>query len=301
MKRIVITGPTASGKGALAVELARMLGGEIISVDSMKIFRGMDIGTAKPSRELRREIPYHLIDIVDPWDDFSIGSYLPLVLDRVREIEERGREVVFQGGTALYLKALMDGFFEGPAADWSLRGELAEEAQRRGLAALHADLLSADPDVARTIHPNDRRRIIRALEVIRMTGKRISECWQDSSMRLAPDSYRLFAVSRERGELYRRIDRRVETMVGAGLFSEVRGLVADPRGLSRCASRCIGYRQAIEGFDEGFPESRIVEHIQRDTRRLAKQQFTWFRRFPIEWLPPDEPRKVAETLLESLR
>jgi len=298
--RIIITGPTASGKGRLAAELARRLNGEIISLDSMKIFRGMDIGTAKPGPELRREIPFHFIDMVDPWEDFSVGKFLPLALEKVNEIEARGHTVIFQGGTALYLKALIDGFFEGPEADWDFRKSLLREIDEAGLETLYQELLELDDEMARKIHPNDERRIIRALEVIRQTGRKMSEHFNESQMRLQPGSYCLFAIEWDRETLYERIDRRVEAMIEAGLIDEIRSLLSRERKLSRCASKCIGYRQVIERLENEEPLTEIVKLIQRDSRRFAKHQLTWFRRFPITWLPQNSPAALADQIIETL-
>jgi tRNA dimethylallyltransferase len=301
MNRIIVTGPTASGKGALAVELARVLGGEIVSIDSMKIFRGMDVGTAKPSAALRQEIRFHLIDIRDPWEDFSVGKYLPLALEAVRDIEARGKAPILAGGTALYLNALVQGFFAGPEADWSLRSDLLRSAEREGWPALHRRLLDLDPGLLGKVHPNDHKRIIRALEVVLVSGKRLSDHWRESALRLEPGSYRLFGIEWPRDELYRRIERRVDLMFERGLIDETRRLLADPRGLSRCALKCIGYRQVIEGLQAAAPADEIRGLVQRDSRRFAKQQLTWFRRFPIAWLPPGDPAEMAREVLETRR
>ncbi len=300
-QRILITGPTASGKSGLAVELARRTHGEIVSVDSMKVFRGMDIGTAKPSRELRSEVPFHLIDIVEPWEEFSVGEYLPLALETVDAIEGRGRRVILCGGTALYVWALMEGLFRGPSADPDLRAEILREKEEHGLEALHRQIAARDAEVARKIHPNDERRIVRALEVMRLTGRTFSEQWRDPSPALEPGTYTLFAIDFERQELYRRIDRRVLDMVERGLIDEVRRLrdARDGHGLGQCASKCIGYREVLESLAAGTSERETVELIQRDTRRFAKQQMTWFRRFPIRWLAPDRAGELAKRVLDE--
>ncbi len=296
-QRIVIAGPTASGKGRLAAELARRLDSEIVSVDSMKIYRGMDIGTAKPSPAERREIRYHLIDIVDPFEEFSVGEFIPRILAVVGEIESRGKTAILQGGTAFYLNALFRGIFDGPSADWELRRELEREADEKGLSHLYSELLHADPEVTRTIHAHDRRRIVRALEVLRSTGRKLSELWKNRSACFPENSYRCFGIEWEREALYRRIDERVEEMVRRGLFEEARGLLKDPRGLGRSAAFCLGYRQIIEGEATGRDPAETVAVIQRDTRRFAKQQLTWFRKFPMEWLPPEPPERLADRVL----
>ena len=299
MQRIILTGPTASGKGSLAVELARKTNGEIISVDSMKVFRGMDVGTAKPSDEVRRAIPIHLIDIADPWEDFSVGRYVPLALEVLNRIEQCGGRAILAGGTAMYVNALCEGFFEGPEADWELRDRLNVAVTSEGLEALHKELAEGDPEAALKVHPNDQRRIVRALEVLRLTGRPLSEQWRESSLRLEPGTYKIFGIKWEREELYRRINGRVERMVERNLFDEARKLMAQKRPLSRCASQCIGYKEIFEGLPQGVPEDVIVERIQRHTRRFAKQQLVWFRRFPIEWIDPDDVGTMAKRVLDA--
>jgi tRNA dimethylallyltransferase len=299
-RRLVVTGPTASGKGALAAELARRLGGEIVSLDSMKVYRRMDIGTAKPSPALRREIPFHLVDIVDASESFSVGDYLARAHPALRDIEARARPVILQGGTALYLNALLFGLFRGPEADWRTRQALAGEAEARGLDALYEELGARDPEAAAKIYRQDRRRIVRALEVIRLTGRRMSDLWRETTERAGLERYACFAVGWERAALYRRIDLRVERMVDAGLFAEARALQEDSRALSRTASRCIGYRHVFEALASGEAPEATVARIQQDTRRFAKQQLTWFRRFPITWLAPGEPGRMADQLLATL-
>jgi len=285
--RVILTGATASGKGAVAHGLALRLGGEVVSMDSMKVFREMDVGTAKPSAERRAEIPYHLIDIADPRDEFSVGEYLRLALEAVEAIEARGRVPVFCGGTSLYLLALTGGLFRGPEANWEVRRELLEEARAGGLPALHAKLQTEDPAAAARIHPHDERRIIRALEVRRLTGRSLTDLWAGPSLRLAEGSYRLVGLRWEREVLYRRIDARVERMVEQGLFDEALRLRERPGGLGRTAAQCIGYKEILAGEGAGQARGEIVAAIQQRTRRFAKEQHTWFRRFPIEWFPAE--------------
>lgn len=298
--RVVITGPTASGKGKVAAAVARRLRGEVVSVDSMKVYRGMDIGTAKPSLRGRAETAYHMLDLLDPWEEFSVGEFIRRVLRCVDEIEGRGRRVILQGGTAFYLHALLHGLFHGPSASRTLRRQLEREAEVRGLDALHAELLEQDPVVGEKIHPRDRRRVIRAVEVIRQTGERMSDLWRKPSPRLDPATCRCYGILWPRADLYARIDRRVEDMVERGLFEEAERLLLSSRGLSRTASKCIGYRQIIEGRERGASRDEVLRLIQRDTRRFAKQQLTWFRRFPIRWLDPDEPGVLAARIERDL-
>lgn len=284
----------------MAHALAVRTGAEIILVDSMKVYREMDIGTAKPSPARRAEVPYHLFDLVDPSQDFSVGEYLPLALSTVEEVESRGRPVVLCGGTALYVSALLEGLFQGPEADWELRRSLLREAASTGLEALYRRLEEADPAAAAKIHPHDERRIIRALEVRLLTGRRMTDLWRGSAPRLEPASYRLFGLWWERPALYRRIDQRVPRMVREGLFEEARRLRDRPGGLGRTAAQCIGYQEILQGERQGIGEPETIAAIQQRTRRFAKQQLTWFRRFPIRWFPAEEstrPEEVVDWIL----
>jgi len=291
-----LIGATASGKGEVAFRLARRMDAEIVSLDSMKVFRGMDIGTAKPPEERRKAVPYHLIDIVDPWETFSTGDYVRLALRAVEAIEGRRRRALFAGGTGLYLRSLVEGMFDGPAGDPALRARLVEEIARRGAPALWEDLRAEDPDAAVRIHPNDARRIVRALELRARTGERIGELWRGSSLRLAPGSYAILGLAWPREALYKRIDARTARFFARGLVDEVRRLVSDPRGLGRAASQAIGYKEVIEGLREGEAPDAICARVQRESRRFAKRQLTWFRKFPVTWIAAEgqDPEALAE-------
>lgn len=292
-----MTGPTASGKGRLAVELARRLQTEIVSIDSMKIYRGMDIGTAKPSASLREEFQYHFIDIIDPWQEYSVGEFLPEVFKVIRGLEDRGKPAVLHGGTAFYLNLLLNGLFDGPQKDETIRREIESEIESKGIEAVHAELREKDPEAALKIHLHDKKRIVRALEVIRVTGKPMTEQWEEPTEVLEPGTFRLVGIERDREELYERINLRVLKMVEEGLFQEVRQLMEAPEGLSSTARKCIGYKQVIEGWEAEEEEHVIIERIQRDSRRFAKQQMTWFRKLEIEWLQPGEPQEMVDQIL----
>jgi len=298
---IIITGPTASGKGAVAHELARRTGGEIISMDSMKVYREMDVGTAKPSPERRAEVRYHLMDLVDPHVDFSVGDYLPLLETSISEVRERGHPVIVCGGTALYLKAYLEGFCEGPPADWALRSRLIDEASRDGSEVLHRRLDALDPDAARKIHPRDLRRIVRALEVAQSTGRAISARWNWGSRPLREPRLRIFGLAWERPELYRRIDLRVEVMVEKGLFEEALRLRERTPSLSRSASQSIGYKEIWKGCSDGLGREEITARVKQSTRRFAKSQLTWFRKLPMEWLSVGSRYDPGEIVEEILR
>ena len=219
-----LTGATASGKTKVSLELARILGAEIISLDSMAIYRGMDIGTAKPDSAQRSAVPHHLIDIVDPPESFSVSEYRDSALKKIREIHESGKQVLFVGGTALYLKALLRGLFEGPPADWDFRKEIEQEIENSGAEFLHQRLAMIDPVSAHKLHENDHRRIIRALEVYKQTGKPISHWQMQFDEGRQADQCRVFTIRHDRPVLHQRIEARVEAMFSEGLVDEVSGV-----------------------------------------------------------------------------
>jgi tRNA dimethylallyltransferase len=280
---LVLTGPTGSGKTDLGVELALRLDAEIVTMDSMTLYRGMDIGTAKPTPELRAMVPHHLIDVLDPWESASVAWWLQRAVECCRDIEGRGKRVLFVGGTPLYLKALLCGLFNGPPADESLRRQLAEQAATLGTAALHDRLSQLDPPSAERIHPNDLRRIIRALEVCTLTDRPMS-AWQTQwHAAVEPDvaaSSSVLWLDLPRGELYERIDRRVEGMFAGGLVQEVEHLRALPRPWSREAAKALGYREVCEHLDGMVSREETIVRVQTRSRQFAKRQLTWFRHLP---------------------
>ncbi len=285
---LILTGPTGSGRSALAVTLAERLGAEIVSMDSMALYRGMDIGTAKPDAEQRRRVPHHLIDVLDPWESASVAWWLERAAECCRDIEGRGRRVLFVGGTPLYLKALLAGLFDGPPAHPEVRERLAREAEEFGRTALHDRLARVDPESARRLHPNDLRRVIRALEVWELTGRPMSG-WQEqwASAATGPED-RCLWLDRPREELYRRIDARVERMVADGLADEARALRHLPRPLSREASQALGYKEMFDYLDGQTDLAESVRRIQTRSRNFAKRQLTWFRHIPACRPVPEE-------------
>ena len=294
-KSILILGVTASGKGKLAFELAKSLAAEIASVDSMKVYRRMNIGTAKPPKEVRDQVPYHLIDVAEPGDPFSVACFLELADVAIDNIKQRNKPVVAVGGAALYIKAMLFGLFEGPGADEQIRAELKAQAQDQGLRLLYEQLQKIDPEAASRISENDSRRIIRALEVYRLTGKPISTFqtqWDTArdSIRNTHDWF-IIGLRREKTEEHKRINARVKKMIDAGLVDEVKGLLAEEKPLSRQARCAIGYAEIIDHLAGRTTLDDATELIKKNTRKLAKAQRTWFKTFPnVHWLDltPDE-------------
>ena len=300
---LVVTGQTASGKERIAMAAAERLGGEIISLDSMKVYRGMDVGTAKPSEADRACVPHHLIDVVYPWESFSAGRWCDLAEPAVRAVAARGAVPIVSGGTVLYLKALLYGLFDGPPADTTIRRRLKAEAERTGASALHARLAEVDARAAERIHPNDLRRIVRALEVHEITGRPISAL-QGQFGRVRPGlAPVVVAVRRTREDLRGRIDERVDRMMASGLEAEVRGLLASRRGVSREAGRAVGYREMIDLVEGRLTRETAVEAIRKNTRTFARRQMTHLRSLePRQWLDvaPHEPPEEAAVRIVGL-
>jgi tRNA dimethylallyltransferase len=275
----VLTGPTGSGKSQLALELAEQHHAEIVSMDSMALYRGMDIGTAKPSAADRRRVPHHLIDVLDPWQAASVAWWLAQARACLADIHQRGRRALVVGGTPLYLKALLQGLFDGPPADAGLRQRLTHEAEQHGGAALHVRLAAVDPVSAARLHPNDLRRVVRALEVFELTGRPIS-AWQQQWSAAPSAAPRVVWLDLPRAELYERINRRVERMFSDGLVEEVRALRALPKPLSRAAGQALGYKEVFAYLDGGATLADTVALVQTRSRQFAKRQVTWFRHLP---------------------
>jgi tRNA dimethylallyltransferase len=300
-KMILILGVTASGKGRLAFDLAQSMDAEIISIDSMKVYRRMDIGTAKPPREARERIKYHLVDVVEPSDSFSVGTFFDAASDTVEQVRSCGKNIVAVGGTALYIKSLLYGLFEGAGSDEDIRHELHERAETEGLTELYRELMKIDPVAAERINPNDARRIVRALEVHRITGKPISSFqkqWEQSRMR---HDWTIIGLRREKTDASGRINKRVKKMIAAGLIDEVKSLLAEEKPLSRQAQCAIGYAEIIDHLNGQTNLEEATELMKVHTRRLAKGQRTWFKTFKdVNWLDleADEP---SERILDRAR
>jgi tRNA dimethylallyltransferase len=272
-----LSGPTASGKSSLAIPLARRLGAEIVSVDSMAVYRGLDVGTAKPTPEQREAVPHHLLDVVEAGEAYSVARWLTDAAAALAGCRARGRAILFVGGTPLYLRALRDGLAPLPPADPAIRAALAAEAGRLGPESLHARLATIDPAAAARIHPRDAKRTIRALEVAEMTGRPLSEAFAP-----APDPIferRLLIVDRPRTALYRRIDLRVGEMFSAGIIAETRAALATPCGIGPTARQAAGYAETIALLEGRLDLAEAVRRTQQRTRQLAKRQLTWLRSF----------------------
>jgi tRNA dimethylallyltransferase len=297
-----LTGPTASGKTAVGIELARRLGAEIISLDSMAVYRGMDIGTAKPMPAERALVPHHLIDVVEPSENYSVAQYREAALSLITKIKTRRREVLFVGGTPLYLKAMLRGIFEGSPADWTVRHRLIDEA-RGDPQSLHRRLQVVDPSAAARLHPNDTRRLVRALEVHEVTGRPISSLQQQFEVGRPAAECRVFALDWPRADLHERIDHRVDAMFAAGLVEETRRLVESGRELGRTARQAVGYREVLEHLAGNLDLLSTIELVKLRTRQFAKRQLTWFRSLSecrsVPVSEPFDPPFVADRIYDQ--
>lgn len=293
---LALMGPTASGKTALALEWAGRLGGEIVSVDSALVYRGLDIGAAKPSAAEQAAVPHHLLDVRDPWQTYSAAEFAADARVAIDGIVARGRLPILAGGTGLYFQALLHGLADMPGADPALRAQLEREAETRGWAALHAELAAVDPTAAARIHATDAQRIQRALEVYRGSGRPISE-WQREAVRerLPLRVLTLVLAPKDRAVLHARIERRFDLMLEQGFLDEVRALralpqlAAHPAPLDLPAIRAVGYRQAWEFLDDGEAgPAGFRERAIAATRQLAKRQTTWLRgELGARWFDPE--------------
>jgi tRNA dimethylallyltransferase len=282
---LLILGVTGSGKGRLAFSLAEQIDAEIISVDSMKVYRRMDIGTAKPPKEARERVKYHLIDVVEPSESFSVGTFVDLAYEAIEQIKHQNRKIIAVGGTALYIKALLYGLFESPGADEQIRAELRARAKDGGLQELYHELSKVDPAAAERINCNDAKRIIRALEVYRITGKAISSLQRQFDAERPKHDWTIIGLRREKTAENSRINQRVKKMIAAGLVEEVKSLLAEEKPLSEQARCAIGYAEIINYLDGKTSLEDATELIKKNTRRLAKSQRTWFKRFKdVHWL-----------------
>jgi len=295
---VLILGVTASGKGRLAFELARKTAGRIISVDSMKVYRRMNIGTAKPSEQTRQQVKYHLIDVVEPSESFSVGKFVELTNEAIEEIKSVNKPVIAVGGTAMYIKILLFGLFEGAGTDEEIRRQLKQRIKAEGLSELHKELSQIDPVAAGRIHPNDAKRIVRALEVYKITGIGISYLQRQFDASQPLDNWTVIGLRRKKADANHRINMRVKKMFETGLVDEVKALLAEDKPLSQQARCAIGYAEVIDYLNGKITLEDTIELVKKNTRRFAKSQRTWFKTFrDVNWLDVAEDES-SERILE---
>lgn len=301
-KLIVICGPTATGKTRLGVALAQRLGGEVVSADSMQVYRDMAIGTARPTPEEMAGVPHHMMGVVDPRENYSVARYVQEATAWVEDILRRGKQPILVGGTGLYIDGLCQGRTYSdfqPAS--GLRQALQARVQSQGLAVLWQELEQVDPETAAKLHPHDEKRILRALEVWHTTGKPISQHNRESQA--LPPRYEKVAIAltyRDRQVLYQRIDQRVDQMVARGLVEEVQGLLNAGVPLDGTAMQAIGYKELARALTQGGDLAQAVEEVKRRSRQYAKRQLTWFRRDPnIEWILLEKDQDFSSVIQDS--
>ena len=301
MSIICIAGPTASGKTALAVALAKELDGEVVSCDSMQVYRGMDIGTAKPTQEEMQGIPHHMLDVAEPWEDFSVSRYCEMATPIVEDIIAKGKPVIIAGGTGLYMDALIRGNAFAPCPSTGMRERLEAQADAEGIEAMHKLLYSIDPETAARLHLADRKRILRALEIYYETGETMTAHNQKTQQ--LPPRYQAIWFGLEdvnREDLYRRIDSRVVTMVENGLISEIEDLLAKGIPQKCTAMQAIGYKEFVDALSGLCTVQEAVAQVQQASRRYAKRQLTWFRRNRhMHWLRRTPGEQTEEILIRA--
>lgn len=297
---LAVVGPTASGKSELALELCRRIGGELVSADSVQVYRRFDIGSAKPSPAERALVPHHLIDEFDPLEPVDAARFVALGRARIAEIVARGKRPVLCGGTFLWVRALLYGLAAAPAADEGIRARHREEAERFGRAALHARLRELDPESFARLGPNDLVRVSRALEVYELTGKPLSALQAEHGFREREYDVRLVGIRHDPALLTERIERRVASMFQRGWLDEVRGLLRDGYAEAR-ALRSVGYRQVAEALATGseIDAAELAARVTRATRIFVRRQLTWLRDEPVSWLDPGRLSELDGALLET--
>lgn len=287
---VILTGPTAVGKTKLSIELAKQINGEIISADSMQVYRRMNIGTAKITEAEKEGIPHHLIDILEPWEEFNVVAFQSHARHAVQLIRERGKIPIVAGGTGFYIQALLYGVdFTENESNLMLRKRLEAESERDGGISLHRYLMQIDPVAAKTIHPNNRKRVIRAVEFHELTGQRISEHNEEQRQNESVYNAAYFVLTMNRDDLYRRIDLRVDQMLQEGLVEEVKALLAEGCSAEMISMQGLGYKEIIRYLNNELSLDEAIYILKRDTRHFAKRQLTWFRRErEVIWLNKDQ-------------
>ncbi len=292
---VVITGPTAAGKSALAVDLAEEMGGEIVSADSMQVYRHMDVGTAKPTGEEMRGVPHHLLDVVDPDEPFNAALYRNLAIPVIEDIVEKGKCCFVVGGSGLYIRALLGGLFDCPESSPALRSRLKSEWDERGGEDLYKRLRLLDPEAACKIHPNDRVRVTRALEVIEVTGRKFSSLTGDHAFQEGPFSALMIGLHMDREKLYERINLRSSAMIEGGLVEETVNLLKRGYSADLKPMNSIGYRHALAFLQGIWDQGETLSRLQADTRKYAKRQITWLRgETGVLWRTPDDRDLVRQ-------
>jgi tRNA dimethylallyltransferase len=299
---VALVGPTAVGKSAAGLRLARAFDGEIINADSQQVYRGFDIGTDKPGPDIRAAVPHHLVDVADPRDQFTAADFVAGALAAAGEIHGRGRLPLVVGGSGLYFKALLDGLFPGPGRDPELRRRLEDEARDQGLEALYRRLLDIDPDYAGRVRSRDRIRIIRALEVYQTTGRTMTDHFRETVSPVRHLAVIKVGLDLERAVLYRRIEERVERMFARGLVAEVRGLLAAGVPESAPPFKGLGYRQVLEHLRGELSLDGTKAAARLETRHYAKRQLTWFRKMAgVTWFPAGDSAALESHLAKALK
>ncbi|HEX9742366.1 MAG TPA: tRNA (adenosine(37)-N6)-dimethylallyltransferase MiaA [Nitrospiraceae bacterium] len=302
---VVIVGPTAAGKSQIAILVAKALGTEVLTADSRQVYRGMDIGTDKPTAAERQGVPHRLIDLVDPDQPFNTGEFRRQAVTEIARLHHEGRVPLLVGGTGLYVRTVLRGLWEGPPADWEFRRSLEREAGVKGADWLYRRLVQVDPESARRLHPNDRVKIVRALEVHHLLGRPLSEEHKRHAFADTPFVPLLIGLTRERTALYRRVDDRVELELAKGLVEETKQLMDRGYGRQLGSMKGLGYKQMAGYLAGDYDYDEAVRRLKRDTRRFAKRQMTWFRKEPgMQWRSIEDtesPAQVAERIVGEVR
>jgi tRNA dimethylallyltransferase len=293
---VVIVGPTAVGKSRVAVEVAKAFETEVLTADSRQVYRGMDVGTDKPALEERQAVPHRLIDLVNPDEPFNAGLYRRQAIDEIERLYRDRRLPLVVGGTGLYVRTLLKGLCDAPPADPIVRAALRQEAKDQGHDRLYARLVEVDPVTAARLHPRDESKVIRALEVQQLSGRRMSEFQQEHGFAERPFSTLIIGLNRDRDALYRRIEERIDWQLAHGLIEETQRLLIQGHQRTSAAMKGLGYRQVAEHLAGEYDAAEMVRRFKRDTRHFSKRQMTWFRKEPgIQWLTIEESDSVQRT------
>ena len=298
---VVIVGPTAVGKSRVAVEVAKVFETDVLTADSRQVYRGMDVGTDKPTPEERQAVPHRLINLVDPDESFNAGMYRRRAIDEIERLYQDSRLPLVVGGTGLYVRMLLQGLCHAPEADPIMRAALKREAEDHGHDRLYARLVDVDPETAARLHPRDESKVIRALEVYQLSGRRMSAFQEEHGFAERPFSSLVIGLNRDRTALYRRIEERIDWQLAHGLIEETRQLLAQGCPRMSAAMKGLGYRQVAEHLAGEYDAAEMVRRFKRDTRHFSKRQMTWFRKEPeIQWLMVEESDSAQHTAAQVI-